>query len=423
MKDGVHVYQVSEISRMIRSTLENTFGEVWIEGEISNVRRPASGHYYFTVKDQSAQISAVLFKGSQRGMKIHPEDGSLMRLFGEITVYEKAGNYQLLVRKLEEAGKGALHVRFEKLKKKLMDEGLFDEARKASLPMLPRRVGVVTSRTGAAIRDILNVVERRFPNLQITIVPVKVQGEGAAEEIAAGIQLLNDVGGVDVMIVGRGGGSIEDLWCFNEEVVARAIAASGVPVISAVGHEIDFTISDFVADLRAATPSAAAELVVGRKEEFEGELKVLESRCSSAVESQVLKARHRIERAGSSYVFKEPVSILKQHAQTIDGLQTRMEHSLTLVVHSTRQSTSKLLDPMRHALELRLRLGAEAVGRLNGQLRALSPLSVLERGYSVTTREDGTVLKDSSDLEKGTLVKTRLAKGVFESKVSVVTDE
>ncbi len=417
------IYKVSEITRLIRSTLEGAFGEVWLEGEISNVRRPASGHYYFTVKDEGAQISAVLFRGSQRGLKVQPEDGLLARIFGEITVYERGGNYQLLVKNLEEAGKGALHARFEKLKKKLLEEGLFDKDRKKALPLLPRRIGVVTSRTGAAVRDILNVLARRFPNLQVVLVPVKVQGEGSAEEIAAGIELLNESGDIDVMIIGRGGGSLEDLWCFNEEVVARAIAASSAPVISAVGHEIDFTISDFVSDLRAPTPSAAAELVVGRKEEFEDHLKGLESRGIASLRDQLLKAKYRVETAGASYVFREPASIIKQHAQTLDGLQTRMQHSLTFVVHSTRQRTVELLTPMKHAMKMRLQMGGEAVERLGGQLRALSPLSVLERGYSVTTRSDGGLLKDVSEVEQGEIIKTRLAKGTLESKVTVAKED
>ena len=272
------VLTVTELTRLIKAALESEVGTVWVEGEVSNLRQPSSGHLYFTVKDANAQITAVLFRGDQQRLKFKPRDGLQVRVYGEISVYERSGNYQIIVRVLEEAGKGALQAKFEELKEKLQKEGLFDPARKKAIPLLPRHVGVVTSPTGAAIHDILNVISRRFPNLHLVLAPVKVQGEGAAREIAAAIEFLNRRGGFDVLIVGRGGGSLEDLWCFNEEIVARAIAASRIPVISAVGHEIDFTISDFVADLRAATPSAAAELVVGRKDAFEGTLDELTRR-------------------------------------------------------------------------------------------------------------------------------------------------
>jgi exodeoxyribonuclease VII large subunit len=257
--ERLKVYQVSELTRALKALIESSIGSVWIEGEISNLRRPPSGHLYFTVKDATAQISAVLFKGNQRGLTFIPRDGLLVRVQGDVTVYEHGGNYQVIVRQMRESGAGALQARFEALKARLQAEGLFDPSRKKPLPLLPRRVGIVTSPTGAVIRDILNVLGRRFPNLHLMLVPVRVQGAGAAEEVAAAIDLLNERGEVDVMIVGRGGGSMEDLWCFNEEVVARAIARSRIPVISAVGHETDFTISDFVADVRAPTPSAAAE--------------------------------------------------------------------------------------------------------------------------------------------------------------------
>ncbi|MEE9165043.1 MAG: exodeoxyribonuclease VII large subunit, partial [Nitrospinota bacterium] len=259
------VYTVTEITRAIKFSLETEFPRVWIEGEISNLRIPSSGHMYLTIKDEESQIKVVMFRSGKSQLKFGPKDGDQVIVKGKITVYEPRGEYQIVIDYMEPKGIGALQLAFQQLKEKLSKEGLFDEELKKSLPLLPQKIGIITSPTGAAVRDILNIIDRRFPNVHILIAPVKVQGEGAAQEIAAAVKDLNKIKGVDVIIVGRGGGSIEDLWAFNEEVVARAIFESEIPVISAVGHEIDFTISDFVADLRAPTPSAAAELVVRDK--------------------------------------------------------------------------------------------------------------------------------------------------------------
>lgn len=411
------VYQVSELTRLIKSALEHEFGTVWLEGELSNVRRPASGHYYLTIKDESSQISGVMFRGSQRGLKFEPADGVLVRVHGEITVYERGGNYQIIIRRMEESGKGALQARFEALREKLEKEGLFDEERKKKLPLLPRHVGVVTSSTGAAIRDILNVIGRRFSNLHVVLAPVKVQGEGAAEEIADAIDLLNERGGLDVLIVGRGGGSIEDLWCFNEEIVARAIARSEIPVISAVGHEIDITISDFVADLRAPTPSAAAELVVGRKEEFEELLEAFASRLARACRERVLEARNGLLAAAGSYVFREPANLVRQYLQELDSLQMRMEHILVGGASGGRKRLDDAGVRMRHCVERRCEAGRQNVRRLESQLKALSPLGVLGRGYSITCDEAGEVIKNAKNVKKGQRVTTRVEKGKFESEV------
>ena len=262
------IYSVAELSLEIRNLLERQFPDVWVTGEVSNLRAAGSGHLYFTLKDETAQLRAVCFRNQARYLKFKPQDGLAVIARGRLSVYEARGEYQLYVEFLEPAGLGALQLAFEQLKQKLAAEGLFDPARKKPLPMLPRVIGVVTSPTGAVIRDILRILHRRFRNINVLIYPVKVQGEGAAQEIAQGIEYFNRQAPVDVMIVARGGGSLEDLWAFNEEVVARAIAASKIPVISAVGHETDFTIADFVADLRAPTPSAAAELVVRRKQDL-----------------------------------------------------------------------------------------------------------------------------------------------------------
>lgn len=415
--DARRIYGVSELTRLIKAALEQTFGSVWVEGELSNVRRPASGHYYFTIKDETSQIACVLFRGQQARLRFVPEDGNTVRAFGEITVYERGGNYQLLVRQMEEGGQGNLQARFEALKENLQKEGLFDPDRKKTIPLLPRQVGVVTSRTGAAIRDILNVLTRRFPNVCLLLAPVKVQGEGAAREIAAAIDRFNRSTDVDVMIVGRGGGSVEDLWCFNEEVVARAIARSKIPVISAVGHEIDFTISDFVADLRAPTPSAAAEMVVARKDAFEERLA---DRCRAlqrALGERALRARARFIQAASSYVFREPRNLARQHRQRIEGLRVRLEHQVRGGLRDGSQFLDDSAVRMSHAVRLRVESRQHDIRRLQAQLRSLNPLAVLDRGYSVTRGKDGDVIRSASMLQAGDSLVTQLAEGTVQSTV------
>lgn len=414
---GRKIFSVSELTRLIKGMLEDAFGAVWVEGEISNLRRPSSGHLYFTIKDASSQITAVLFRGNQTGLKFQPKDGILVRAFGQISVYEKSGNYQIIVRQMEEGGKGSLQAQFEALKEKLQKEGLFDAARKRPIPVLPRHVGIVTSRTGAAIRDILNILGRRFPNLHLLLAPVKVQGEGAAAEIAAAIDLLNEIGGLDVLIVGRGGGSLEDLWAFNEEVVARAIVRSGIPVISAVGHEIDFTISDFVADLRAPTPSAAAELVVGRKDAFEDMLNQMARRLGKSLEGNVLRMKNRLIAAGGSYVFKQPGNMVMLYRQKLTGLMVRVEHEVQGKLGETQQLLDDFSLKMGHSVRMKEQNCLQDVKRLGKQLKALSPLAVLDRGFSITRNSKGDVVRSVADIKTGQRVTTRLAKGTFESEV------
>ncbi len=378
----------------------------------------SSGHIYFTLKDEQAQLSAALFRRSQLGLKFTPKDGLKVRVYGQITIYEATGKYQIIVVRMEEAGKGSLQEAFEALKKKLAAEGLFDAARKRPIPLLPRHIGVVTSPTGAAIRDILNVLSRRFPNLHVLIAPARVQGVGAAEEIVAAIDLLNRRDDLDVLIVGRGGGSLEDLWCFNEEIVARAIVRSRIPVISAVGHEVDFTISDFVADLRAPTPSAAAELVVGRKEAFEEKLKQCAGQIRAALRRQALDLRARFLAASRSYVFREPRNLVRQYAQRIDGLSVRMTNELRGSVQAGRQEADELGLRLVHRVERWREMCAQNVRRLAAQLKALSPLAVLERGFSITRRANGAVVRDAEAVAVGDALVTRLARGVLESKVT-----
>ena len=411
------VYGVTELTRRIKTILEDRVGEVWLEGELSNIRRPSSGHYYFTIKDENAQIGGVLFRGSQRGLRCTPADGLQVRILGEVTVYERGGNYQVIVRRMEESGLGALQARFEELKKRLQAEGLFAEERKRAIPLLPQHIGVVTSPTGAAIRDILSVIDRRFPNVHITIAPARVQGEMAAGEIAAAIELLNRKGDFDVLIVGRGGGSLEDLWCFNEEIVARAIAASRIPVISAVGHEVDFTISDFVADLRAATPSAAAELVVGRKEELEERIRSLSVRLGRAVRQSSAEYRHRLAAVVGHFAFREPRNLVVQYAQRLDVFDTRLCQALRSGARQARERVRGCAVHSVHLLQMRRQSASGDVTRLVAQLRSLNPLAVLERGYSVTQDVGGRVIRSVKQASAGETVVTRVADGRFESTV------
>lgn len=414
------VLSVTELTRMIRSLIEGSFQTIRVEGELSNVRRPASGHCYFTLKDENAQIRAVVWRSDLRAMAVEPRDGLLVRATGTLTVYERDGSYQMVVRRMEEGGKGALQAAFEALKKKLAEEGLFSEARKRALPVLPRTIGIVTSPTGAAIRDILNILGRRFPNLHVVLAPARVQGEGAAAEVAAAIELLDARGDIDVMIVGRGGGSLEDLWCFNEEVVARAIAAARAPVISAVGHETDFTISDFVADLRAPTPSAAAELVVGRKEEFAEGLAHQSMAMTRLLKHAVLAARSRFAAAANSYVFREPGNAAKVYRQRIDRLAAQSRHLLERQFRDRQQRADDLTMRLSHVLKMEFSRRSGEFKVLERQLAAFNPLAVLKRGYSITLKADGRVVRSPRDVGVGERVETRVSRGRFESQVTTI---
>ncbi|MBU4199778.1 MAG: exodeoxyribonuclease VII large subunit [Verrucomicrobia bacterium] len=411
------IYRVAEITRLIKTVLEDEVGEIWIEGELSNFRKPSSGHCYFTLKDAAAQIAAVMFRGNQRNLQFQPADGMMVRVFGQVSVYEKSGQYQVIVRQIILSGQGALQAAFEALKKKLADEGLFDPSRKKPLPLLPRHIGIVTSPTGAAIRDILNILTRRFPNLHIVLAPVRVQGAGAGADIAAAIDALNAWGGLEVLIVGRGGGSLEDLWCFNEEIVARAIARSALPIISAVGHEIDFTISDFVADLRAPTPSAAAELVVREKAEFEAQLRESARRLARSLQQQFLGLQHRLLAVSRSHVFREPAYVAQRYRDRIDRLGLQMRHGLENIFRERQQITDDLSLRLVRQMREWQRLRAMDIKRLALLLNGINPLAVLDRGYSITCRQDGGILKDAGQVTPGAKVVTRLSKGTFESEV------
>ncbi len=433
------VRTVSQLTRLIRMSLEGSFPEVWVEGEVSNLRIPASGHCYFTLKDEGAQIQAVIWKSAMRGLRARPADGMAVRVTGAVTVFEKGGQYQLAVRQVElRDAKGDLLRQFESLKARLQAEGLFDPARKRPLPALPRHIGVVTSPTGAAIQDILKVFAMRFPNLHVVIAPARVQGAGAAEDIAGWIDRLNRTGGLDVLIVGRGGGSLEDLWCFNEEVVARAVAASRIPVISAVGHEVDFTICDFVADVRAPTPSAAAEMVVGRKTDLEEQLRGVSRRLAMGLERrrawaqrlETLKgglraglreavgaARRRLEAAAGSPGFREPGQLARQSREQLIRWKAGMRRALENRARNTGQQLDGVAGRLARAPRVALEARRAVVLQRAAQLRALNPLAILTRGYSVTLDGQGRVVQSVRAVRPGLRLRTRVRDGEFQSEV------
>ena len=398
------VLSVSELTRRIKSLLEGQFPSAWVEGEISNLVVAASGHVYFTLKDATAQLSAVLFRGGAGKVPFKLTDGQQVVALGEVSVYERRGQYQLIVSQLLPKGLGALQLAFEQLKQKLAGEGLFDQVRKKPLPLLPSRIGLVTSPTGAAIRDFLNILDRRYSNRHVIINPVRVPGIGAAEEIAAAVDEFNSRNLVDVIIVTRGGGSLEDLWAFNEEVVARSIARSRIPTISAVGHEIDFTIADFVADLRAPTPSAAAELVVKAKAEFQAELQQFQRRLDKDLRYRLSESRRRL----ASCILRHPAELVRQSQQQLDGLTHRLARRQHLETQSARFATG--MAHCRQATRQHLTV-------LAGKLDLLSPKSTLARGYSITRLVDGQVVKTVQTAPVGTIVRTLVVDGEFESVV------
>ena len=396
-----HIYTVSELTRDIRVIIEDSFPGVWVEGEISNFILHTSGHMYFSLKDATSILRCVMFRRANEKLKFSLKDGIKVIVFGSVSVYEARGDVQLIIEELEPRGVGALQLQFQQLKEKLQKEGLFDERHKALIPFLPTRIGVVTSPTGAAIRDILSVARRRFSNVEIIINPVKVQGVDAKEEIAEAIRQFNELGNIDVMIVGRGGGSLEDLWPFNEEVVARAIFASRIPVISAVGHEIDFTIADFVADFRASTPSAAAELVIPKKEDLKRMVDTATAHLNYVVSRLIRTFEERLHSLQSAHVMRRPLNFIIQREQRIDDLRKEM---------SVR---------IGHILEM-------AGQRHNGiaaKLEAFNPTRILQRGYSISLKlPGGEVIRDVSAISRGDRVETRLGKGKFRSRIEEVED-
>jgi exodeoxyribonuclease VII large subunit len=436
-----HVWTVSELTARLKELLEAQFPAFWVEGEISNFRISGAGHAYFTLKDEASQLRAVLFKSKARRVRFEPGDGLQVLAFGGLDLYAQRGEYQLVVELLEPKGLGSLQLAFEQLKAKLAAEGLFDPGRRRPLPRFPKKIGVVTSPGGAAIRDILKILSRRFADLHIVIAPVRVQGEEAPFEIVGGLQDLNRLGDLDVIILARGGGSLEDLWAFNDETVARAIAASKVPVISAVGHETDVTIADFVADLRAPTPSGAAELVVEEKQAVVESLLGLYDRLRRAVSQQVSRYRERVELLRRRRVLTDPARPLRDRERRLDELTGRLNmavvargrearHRVSLATNSLRSgsplarisSGAALLDQIGGRLYATIARAAERererLRAAAGQLDSLSPLAVLRRGYSLTRLPSGEIVRSARQAPPGSAVEILLHEGTLGCRVT-----
>ncbi len=401
MAEKKYIYTVSELTRKIKIILEEKFPQIWVQGEVSGVSPISTGTVFFTLKDDKTQLKCVIFANLARELRFKLKTGLQVVCFGKISVFERDGRYQFYPEVIEPKGVGALQLAFEQLKERLAKEGLFEQKHKQPLPFLPQSIGIVTSPTGAAIRDILKVLRRRFANLEIIINPVRVQGEGAGGEVARAIEEFNRFGKVDVLIVARGGGSLEDLWAFNEEVVARAIYHSRIPVISAVGHEIDYTISDFVADLRVATPSAAAEQVIACKEELLDRIDNFYSRAGIALGNTIEVLQHRLGALKERYVFREPADLIQQYRQRIDELVAILDLKVKHLGEIYRERYNVLI----------------------GKLQALSPLNILSRGYSITLRlPQKGIIKNARTLRAGDQVETRVAKGIFISKVEKILE-
>ena len=411
------VLTVGQLNKMIRRQLETEFSVIWLKGEISNFKAHPSGHFYFSLKDKDAQISAVMFRGYNSQLRYRPEDGMEVIVRGKITVYEPRGNYQIMCESMEPVGAGALQKAFEQLKRKLEGEGLFDPARKRAIPSVPKHIAIVTSPSGAAIQDMLNVLSRRYRAARITLVPATVQGARAAGEIVKAIQLANQLSDVDVLIVGRGGGSIEDMWCFNEESVARAIVASRVPVISAVGHEIDFTIADFVADLRAPTPSAAAELVAKNADELAMQVRRLERNLVGTLRADLVRRAERVR--ATQRLLVDPRRRIEDAIFRCDDLIDRLERAVFESLARTRMFVEVTEERLEARLRRRLESGKAKFVRVATMLDGLSPLRVLDRGYALVTHKN-RALTDSGLAAPGDKLSIRLAKGKIEARVEKI---
>jgi len=434
------VFTVSDLTARIRDLLARNFTDISVQGEISNFRPAASGHYYFTLKDDRAQVRCVFFKQQQRGMKFRPEDGLQVTVRGSISVYEARGEYQVYVESLEPVGRGALQLAFEQLKRRLEEEGLFDASRKKPLPLLPSRIGLITSPAGAAVRDVVRILTRRFPNVHLTLYPARVQGVEAVSEIIEALKYFSKSRCVDVVLLVRGGGSLEDLWCFNEELVARAIAASAVPVISGVGHETDFTIADFVADVRASTPSAAAELVVQTRHEFDKHVGDLQESLTSLIRYKLAVSARKVHELSGRRGFRRPLDILRQTRQRADDLTSRLALSLKARLTASHRRFNlahtrivsfdfrKKMGALRlrvqkcdHNLSVRIeraiRSKRDRWERFALQLEERSPLKMLERGYAIATDAGGNLLRSSDQVATGDEVNIQLHRGRLSTQV------
>jgi exodeoxyribonuclease VII large subunit len=440
------LFTVSEFTELLRRTLDREFADLWIAGELSGCKQAPSGHYYFTLKDEEAQLKCVCFRSAARYLRFKPQDGVSVLARGRIDVYAGRGEYQLVVEALEPRGYGALQLAFEQLKKKLALEGLFEPARKRRLPPYPTRIGIVTSPSGAVIQDMLNVLSRRFPGLHIRIYPALVQGEGSVEQVCRGVEYFSRSGWAQVVIVARGGGSLEDLWTFNEEAVARAIAACKAPVISAVGHETDFTIADFVADLRAPTPSAAAELVICTRDQLLDQIAGYEKKLEQWARYRITLAARRLHQQGVDRAASLLHRAINRRAQRVDELEQRLRDRLRAIHGLQRRRLAELTERLRRQ-DVRLRLAgirrrldraenalAECMRMrllsarnrfmpLAAHLSQLSPLKILRRGYAIVQNKDGAIVKDPAAAPVGSAVRIRLAYGRLGAEVTESTPD
>ncbi|QYR19997.1 exodeoxyribonuclease VII large subunit [Paenibacillus sp. sptzw28] len=443
MADGSRIYSIKDINRYIRMKLESDglLGDVWLRGEISNFTHHSSGHMYFTLKDNDSRLKCIMFASHNQKLPFMPKEGTKVLARGNISVYERDGNYQFYATQMQPDGIGSLYLAFEQLKRKLEAEGLFEPTRKRMIPRFPRAIGVITSPTGAAVRDIIITLQRRHPSVPVLLFPVLVQGKGAAASIVRAIETMNRLAEVDVLIIGRGGGSLEELWAFNEEAVARTIAASAIPVISAVGHETDFTIADFVADLRAATPTAAAELAVMNVLELQSQLMHLRARLSKSLRTEIQRRKERLARVRRSPLFINPRKYLLQQAERLDRLKERLEQRAFRQTERSREKLMRLnaalavshpgdkaafaakrLDGASQRLEAVMASGMRArrmqLTASIRQLDALSPLKVMSRGYSlVYDDKEQRLIKSVDDVQPGDLVKVKLADGQLDCHV------
>lgn len=428
------IFSVSRLNREVRGLLEGNFPLVWVEGELSNIARPASGHWYFTLKDSSAQIRCAMFRGKNSRLRFQPENGDQVLIRAQLSLYEARGDYQMIVEHMEEAGDGALRRAFEQLKGRLETEGLFDESHKKALPTLPKQIGIITSPSGAAIRDILHILQRRFPAIPVMIYPVAVQGESAVPQIMRALEIAEKRNECDVLIVARGGGSLEDLWAFNEEPLARAIHRCPIPIVSGIGHEIDFTIADFVADLRAPTPSGAAELASPDQQTWQQQFTRLQSRIITLTQQQLLQNRQQLSWLDKRLQQLHPGQQLRQQAQRLDELELRLKrslqqqlqqrqselaHSSTKLqqhnpltrIHQRQTEAQQLSKRLQRAMQLLLQQRTQQLQGIGRALDAVSPLATLGRGFSITRDQAGHVMRDIERINVGDSIEAQLAQG------------
>lgn len=441
---SANIFTVSRLNTTVRTLLEKEMGQVWLSAEISNFSQPSSGHWYFTLKDDGAQVRCAMFRNSNRRVTFRPQNGQQILVRATITLYEPRGDYQLIAESMQPAGEGLLQQQFEQLKQKLLSEGLFEQDHKQALPDPARQVGVITSSTGAALHDVLRVLHRRDPSLPIVIYPTPVQGVDAPASIVRAIELANARAECDVLIVGRGGGSLEDLWSFNDERVARAIFASRIPIVSAVGHETDVTIADFVADLRAPTPSAAAELVSRNQIELLRQLQSQQTRLEMAMDYYLAqknrtftRLQHRLQQQHPQLrLARQQTSLMRLQRRLDDAMQLRVRRASRLQeraeqrlsafqpqgrIHRGQQQLQHWQYRLQQAMQLKLNSGKQRFSTLTAQLEGISPLATLARGFSVTTAADGQVVKKTRQLTPGDMLKTRLDDGWVESEVTAIT--